>query len=278
MAQLGSPHAENIEDVRKFIDAVRQYLDVQVVDIIGHSLGAGMIRAYMLGYQSNGEFNNDLNCLDTIGTLVTLAGGNYGLQAMSTGEFVPGSPFERGTHIFNGVEDDTPRGADTMEEQAMADYATGSSGLYQKVTALDNDQITFLGLWAHNDFVDNQQSKTGRLQGAHLNKGYNLGSGLDGHEAIIKDEAVFNDILAHLNSNQARSTQTAYSPCGEDGTGGGTACQRETGTVAEHYREKRIDRMQYFNYLREYGLFAKFTLYRQNGTWTDEKPDHCNDS
>lgn len=41
---------------------------------------------------------------------------------------------------------------------------------------------------------------------------------------------------------------------------------------------ERIDRMQYFNYLREYGLFAKFTLYRQNGTWTDEKPDHCNDS
>jgi hypothetical protein len=48
--------------------------------------------------------------------------------------------------------------------------------------------------------------------------------------------------------------------------------------VAEHYREKRIDRKQYFDYLREYGLFAKFTLYWQNGTWTDEKPAQCNDS
>jgi hypothetical protein len=56
-----------------------------------------MIRAYMLGYQSNGEFDNNRHCLDTIGTLVTLAGGNYSLQATSGGEFVPGQP------IFVGV-------------------------------------------------------------------------------------------------------------------------------------------------------------------------------
>jgi hypothetical protein len=51
----------------------------------------------MLGYQSNGEFDNNRHCLDTIGTLVTLAGGNYSLQATSGGEFVPGQP------IFVGV-------------------------------------------------------------------------------------------------------------------------------------------------------------------------------
>jgi len=201
-------HKDNINDVRRFIDAVREYLGVQKVDLVGHSLGCGMIRAYMLGYQEDGIFDNDQHRLDAIGTLVTLAGGNYGLDMLQPGdEFRPGSYFETNSHIFNGITDDTPRGSSNVDEQRVEGcFRSGYD--HQGVTELDDDSITYVALWALNDFVDKKQPETGRLQGAHLNKCYELGPDLEGHQAILHSEEVFRDILQHLNRHGNVSVAT----------------------------------------------------------------------
>ena len=153
----------------------------------------------MLVYQEDGTFENGQHRLDAIGTLVTLAGGNYGLDMLQPGEeFRPGSYFETNSHIFNGAIDNTPRGSSNLEEQRVEGcFRNGYE--HRGVTALDDDSITYVALWAFNDFVDEKQPETGRLQGAHLNKCYELGSGLEGHQAIVHSEEVFRDILPNLN-------------------------------------------------------------------------------
>jgi len=69
----------NINDVRNFIDAVINYLGVSKVDIIGHSLGGQLLRAYLLGFQSNGIFNNSQRRLDKVGAAILISSSNYGL-------------------------------------------------------------------------------------------------------------------------------------------------------------------------------------------------------
>lgn len=54
-------------------------------------------------------------------------------------------------------------------------------------------------VWAIKDMVDAQQHNTEGAQGADLNKGYNLGSGTQGHEAIIKSHVICDAFLPFLN-------------------------------------------------------------------------------
>lgn len=277
-AQLGSPHQDNIDDVRRFIDAVRAYLDVQKVDLIGHSLGCGMVRAYMLGFQPDGKFDNSDNRLSAIGTLVTLAGGNYGLSQLPLAgdEFVPGSYFETNSHKFNGVVDDTPWGDSSNQTQIIGDCGT-SNVAYQGVTELDDDKIHFVALWENLDIVDRQNSKSGRLQGANLNKCYELATdllGLKGHQAILHSDAVFNDVLPYLN----QAVETAYPgyPGPEAASTRARAApaqpEQATATVPEHYLAGRIDRNQYFAYGRKYGWTSQIALRRAGDTWSEETP------
>ncbi len=189
-AELPNPHTSNIDDVRSFIDAVREYLGVQKVDLVGHSLGGGMIRSYLHGLQRDGSFQKSERRFDAVGTIITMAAGNYGLGFFSLGEFQTGSAFEKALHIVDGVYDDTPYGA-----------TSGQKGSYNKTTSLDNNSITYVALWANGDFVESQHFHTGRLEGAHLNRGYDLGASLTGHERIIKDKEVFTDMFPYLNTN-----------------------------------------------------------------------------
>lgn len=229
-ADMSDPHRNNVDDVRNFIDAVRTYLNVQKVDIVGHSLGCGLARSYMLGLKKSGSFDNSNHRLDAVGTLVTLAGANYGLGMGSMSEFKTGSSWERGSHVFQGTTDDTPWGSDNTANQ---------TGSYKKVTSKDNNKIAYVGLWAIGDFVDNQNSNTGRLQGANLNKGYSLGASLTGHEKIIKDQTVFNAYLAYLNMNpNAGGTDPDPDPDPDPDTitvsisGGGEFTDSTTATIA----------------------------------------------
>lgn len=269
-AQLGSPHQDNIGDVRRFIDAVREYLDVQKVDLIGHSLGCGMVRAYMLGFQPDGKFDNNDHRLDTIGTLVTLAGGNYGLSPfpLAGDEFVPGSYFETNTHKFNGITDDTPWGA-PEEKQTASDCGT-SNVAYLNETDLDDEKIRFVALWEDGDIVDMQQSKSGRLQGAHLNKCYELATnffGLKGHQAILHSNEVFEDILPYLNQAEQAACQDCPGPRVET-----RQLEQATATVPQHYLAGRIDRNQYFDYGRKYGWTSKVALRRVGEKWSEAEP------
>ncbi|BBM85175.1 alpha/beta fold hydrolase [Candidatus Uabimicrobium amorphum] len=199
-AELPDPHRNNINDVRSFIDAVREYLDVQKVDIISHSLGGTLVKSYLMGLREDGSWDKSLRRFDAVGTVVTMAAGNYGLGAFSVGEFQTGGAFEAKIHSLDGVKDDTPYGSSEGSSQ---------KGPYQKVSKLDNDQITYVAVWAEGDFVDMQNPKTGRLEGADFNRGYNLGWGLEGHEKIIKDKNVFNGFASFLNTKTNKPPKPA---------------------------------------------------------------------
>jgi pimeloyl-ACP methyl ester carboxylesterase len=181
-ADMSDPHRNNIADVRNFIDAVIEYLGVNKVDIVGHSLGAGLAISYIKGLRQSpvGSFDNtNNNRIDKVGTLVTLAGANYGLGS-SMSEFQTGGAYERNSHKWMSGTDDTPNG--------NTDVADDS-----------NERVWYVALWATGDFVDSQNSGTGRLEGAEVNQGYSLGSSLAGHEAILKSQTVFNKLLPFLN-------------------------------------------------------------------------------
>jgi len=201
-ADMSDPHRNNIDDVRTFIDTVINYLGVSRVVLIGHSLGAGMIRSYMLGLVKSGSFDTSKTRFTKIAALITLAGANYGLGTYSTSEFKTGCTFEINTHKVTGTStwDDTPYGATSSEfiasiTTALPNSRTYNGGKFNATTSLDGDasnRIYYAGITATGDFVDAQLANTGYLQGADLNKGYSLGSSLTGHEKVIKDQNVFN--------------------------------------------------------------------------------------
>lgn len=188
-------HKDHIEKFRVFVDRVKKYLGVEKVDIIAHSLGCGMTNGYLRGLQSDGNWDNSKHRLNAVSTFVSLAGATYGLGPLGPYEFKTGSEFEIKSHRFNDIVDDTPHGEDTPEEMKSPnpDWA--------KKTTLDNDGICYVAISARGDFVDFQFTDTGRREGADLNARFNLGSGFDGHEKIIKSSTVFDTFKGYLNRN-----------------------------------------------------------------------------
>ncbi len=51
-----TPHTNNINEVREFIDNVCEYLDIDVVDIIAHSLGCTLGASHFGKYKGRGDF------------------------------------------------------------------------------------------------------------------------------------------------------------------------------------------------------------------------------
>jgi pimeloyl-ACP methyl ester carboxylesterase len=188
-------HRDHIDRFRKFVDSVREYLNVEKLDFIAHSLGCGMVNAYIKGLQSNGTWKQSDNRMDFVGTFVALAGGTYGLGQFAQDEFKTGSDFERQSHVSKGTADDTPAGSTTPTEQISPVES------WKKTTALDNDESSYAAIIAVNDFVDMQYRDTSRREGADLNARYDLGYFLDGHEKVIKSKTVFNDFKIFLNKH-----------------------------------------------------------------------------
>ena len=89
---LFTPHTDNINDVRDYLEAVCSYLGVDVVDVIAHSLGCTLMysgfrgldhRSAPIGWNQPKKWNR-------VGTLVALAGAFHGLGAASVGEWITG--------------------------------------------------------------------------------------------------------------------------------------------------------------------------------------------
>jgi hypothetical protein len=194
---LEGVHRGHINAFRIFVDNVRDYLGVQKLDFIAHSLGCGMVNGYLRGLQSDGTFKNEDERFNVVSTFVSLAGATYGLGQGGKDEFRTGGAFEIASHKFKGVTDDTPMGPSDVEIQ----ISPASPPQWKEVTSLDNGGIHYVALIAKNDFVDQQNSDTGRRVGADLNKRYDLGFSIQGHEKIIKSPAVFNEFKPYLNLN-----------------------------------------------------------------------------
>lgn len=182
---LFTPHTDNVEDLRTFLEAVCGYLDVEVVDVIAHSLGCTLTYALARGLapQAAPIVWDRPPAWRRLGTFVALAGAFHGLGPGSVGEWVTGGEFMRELLAETaGGGGQTPFGA--------GDPPTGGPVPHA---------ITYFCGTAAGDFVDAQRPGTGRLDGA-INRSYDLGAGTRGHQAIKESRAVFDDFRPLLNS------------------------------------------------------------------------------
>src|SRR4051794_12074108 len=184
VVDLLTPHTDNVGELRDFLDAVCAYLDVDVVDVIAHSLGCSLTYAVCRGLERHatpvdwGERKH----WQRLGTFVALAGAFHGLGSGGLGEWRTGGEFTNellAETLGDGGED--PFGA----------------GKEQTPPPTPHNITYFCGV-ARGDFIDAQNPGTGLLAGA-VNKTYDLGAGLEGHEKIKESQLVFNDFLPLLN-------------------------------------------------------------------------------
>ena len=182
---LQTPHTNNVDDLRTYLEAVCTYLDVEVVDVIAHSLGCTLAYSVARGLkrQTSPIVWDQPKKWRRFGTFVSLAGAFHGLGTGSLGEWVTGGPFMRGLLAeTEGGGGETPFGAGDPPTEGEQPHSI----------------VYFCGT-AAGDFVDAQNPGTGRLEGA-VNRSYNLGSGTQGHQAIKESQAVFDDFRPLLNS------------------------------------------------------------------------------
>ncbi|MFC5460448.1 alpha/beta fold hydrolase [Massilia niabensis] len=247
---LFGPHRNHIDAFRRFVDEVRDYLDVEKLDFIGHSLGCGMVNGYLRGLQSDGQWNHEDHRLDAAGTFVGIAGATYGLGTGigSVDEFRTGGPFEVASHRFGDVSsEDTPAGANDRSQQIAPDEA------WKVTTSLDDNQVCYVSIIAREDFVDQMHPNTSRRHGADLNKVFNVGSGTTGHERIIKEQAVFDAFKGYLN-RQAPVPPVSFSVDKESGNYGAnlqvTLTVSPAGATVD-YAARRLTRAVQAGYLVE---------------------------
>ena len=88
---LLTPHTDNVDDVRDFLEAVCEYLAVEVVDIIAHSLGCTLMYSVFRGldHQASPVSWGQPKKWNRVGTFVSLAGAFHGL---GTGSSASGGP------------------------------------------------------------------------------------------------------------------------------------------------------------------------------------------
>jgi hypothetical protein len=184
---FAKPHTNNVNEVREFIDRVCAYLDVDVVDVITHSLGCSLVYAICRGLEKREpppvNFNQPKRW-HRLGTFVALAGAFHGLgPLLATGEWIP-----RGEFMVELLGESEGGGGETPYRE----------GLSQTPAPAPHHITYFCGI-AKGDFVDASKPGTGKLAGA-VNRDYPRGPGVVGHEKIKEDPVVFADFLPYLNA------------------------------------------------------------------------------
>ena len=89
---LLTPHTDNVGELRDFLDTVCAYLDVEVVDVIAHSLGCSLMYAVCRGLERRTapiDWGQPKKW-QRLGTFVALAGAFHGLGSGGLGEWRTG--------------------------------------------------------------------------------------------------------------------------------------------------------------------------------------------
>ena len=183
-ANLLTPHTNNVGELRDFVENVSTYLGVDVVDVIAHSLGCSLTYAVCRGLERRAASIDwgQPKRWQRLGTFVALAGAFHGLGIAGVGEWRTEGEF------MNELL------AETLGDGGEDPFNTGK----QQTAPPTPHNITYFCGVARGDFIDAQNPGTGLLAGA-VNKRYNLGFGLEGHEKIKESQIVFRDFLPLLN-------------------------------------------------------------------------------
>ena len=101
---------KNEEEVRAFIQAVKEYTGAEKVDVIGHSMGVTLARKAIQGgdgfdpYPGGGKYDLGAPLTQSVDAFVGIAGANHGLaSAAFTGNLVPTTNRETGLHPFSNI-------------------------------------------------------------------------------------------------------------------------------------------------------------------------------
>ncbi|ATB32557.1 lipase family protein [Melittangium boletus] len=93
------------EEVRGFIQAVKEYTGAEKVDVIGHSMGVTLARKAIQGgdgfdpYPGGGHYDLGAPLTGSVDTFVGIAGANQGLASCAfTGDLLPTSNRQTGLH------------------------------------------------------------------------------------------------------------------------------------------------------------------------------------
>ena len=191
---MAANYNANINEIRDFIDKVRDYTGCDKIDLIGHSLGGGEARGYLYGLDTSDVINPTLSRFDNVGTLVTIAAGNYGLGPLAfTGAF---SSEWADTH-FNENPEPTPAG-----HAVAAQLITDAQGKrykeyddWKEETKNDTAKMRYVAIISDGDAVDmlGGTDRVSRLEGANLNYIYKSGKDpAEAHLEAIKDREIIN--------------------------------------------------------------------------------------
>jgi pimeloyl-ACP methyl ester carboxylesterase len=181
---LLTPHTNNVGELRDFVENVCTYLGVDVVDVIAHSLGCSLMYAVCRGLERRTapvDWGQPQKW-QRLGTFIALAGAFHGLGSGGLGEWRTGGEF------MNELL------TETLGDGGENPFGAGK----QQTPPPTPHNITYFCGVARGDFIDAQRPGTGLLAGA-VNKNYNLGSGLEGHEKVKESQIVFSDFLPLLN-------------------------------------------------------------------------------
>ncbi len=111
-AALQHHSQQNLEEVRAFIQAVKEYTGAEKVDVIGHSMGVTLARKAIQGgdaYDPYARQSFDLGkpLTDNVDTFVGIAGANHGLRAaLYTGNLTPTTNRISGLHPASALLED----------------------------------------------------------------------------------------------------------------------------------------------------------------------------
>ncbi len=188
--QLKDPYSSNIDDLRTFADNVRAYLDVECIDMVGHSLGCFLILCYLAGLKKQSDpivFDQGQRYAN-VGSVILIDGALKGLSQFALpifshdtfDEWIPDHPIYR---LLS--PDNTPFGKNDTSTPPPEHHLTYWCGMVPG---------------GYVDNLDNNKRTTGHLTGADANQFYEVGWGAAGHEKVKDEPAIIRDWASYLNS------------------------------------------------------------------------------
>ncbi|MGD9367599.1 MAG: alpha/beta fold hydrolase [Desulfobacteraceae bacterium] len=187
--EINDPYSKNIDDLRHFADNVRTYLDVDCIDIVGHSMGCHLILCYLAGLkkQSDPIKWDQGERYANVGSVILIDGAMQGLSQFTLPGFQPEyDEWLVGHDVYQCIRPDhTPHG--------KGDPPTPDPA----------HNIKYWCCMVPGGFVDgmdNNRHVTGHLDGADENLYYDAGWGREGHERVKDNPAFIQDWAVHLNT------------------------------------------------------------------------------